>query len=76
VAEPVRLVGIAAVLFVAIIDGLTRTVAVNNGLLAAALIALASVVLAGWSNPTTSLGRMAPIDTTPAAVPPPCWARG
>ena len=35
--------------------GLTRTVVVTKCLLAVALVALASVVIAGWSSPTTSL---------------------
>ena len=31
-------------------------------------MALAAVVIAGWSNPTTSLARLTPIDTSPAGV--------
>ena len=65
-----RLVGVAAVAAVAIVNigGLTRTVAVTKCLLAVALVALASVVIAGWSSPTTSLARITPIDTSPAGV--------
>ena len=50
-----RLVGVAAVAVVAIVNigGLTRTVAVTKCLLAVALTALAAVVVAGWSSPTT-----------------------
>ena len=65
-----RLVGVAAVGAVAIVNigGLTRTVVVTKCLLAVALVALASVVVAGWSSPTTSLARLTPIDTSPAGV--------
>ena len=65
-----RLVGVAAVGAVAIVNigGLTRTVVVTKCLLAVALIALASVVIAGWSSPTTSLARITPLDTSPAGV--------
>ncbi len=57
-----RLVGVAAVTAVAIVNvgGLSRTVVVTKGLLAVALIALASVVIAGWSSPATSLTRLDP----------------
>jgi len=65
-----RLVGVAAVAVVALVNigGLTRTVAVTKCVLAVALVALASVVLAGWSSPSTTLGRITPIDTSPAGV--------
>ncbi len=65
-----RLVGVAAVTAVAIVNvgGLSRTVVVTKGLLAVALIALASVVIAGWSSPATSLTRLTPIDTSLAGV--------
>ena len=68
--EHARLVGVAAVAVVAIVNigGLTRTVAVTKCLLAVALVALAAVVVAGWSSPTTSLARITPIDTSPAGV--------
>jgi len=65
-----RLVGVAAVATVALVNlgGLTRTVVVTKVLLAAALIALASVVAAGWSSPGTSLTRIGALDASPAGV--------
>jgi basic amino acid/polyamine antiporter, APA family len=65
-----RLVGVAAVVAVAIVNvgGLSRTVLVTKGLLAIALVALVAVVIAGWSSPTTSLTRITPVDTSPAGV--------
>ena len=65
-----RLVGVGAVTAVAIVNvgGLSRTVLVTKALLAVALVALASVVIAGWSSPTTSLARITPLDTSPAGV--------
>ena len=45
------------------IGGLTRTVAVTKCLLAVALVVLASVVIAGWSSPTTSLDDGSPRST-------------
>ena len=65
-----RFVGVVAVGAVAIVNigGLTRTVAVTKCVLAVALVALAAVVIAGWSNPATSLTRITPLDTSPAGV--------
>jgi basic amino acid/polyamine antiporter, APA family len=65
-----RLIGVTAVAAVAIVNigGLTRTVSVTKCLLAIALAALTAVVIAGWSSPATSLGRLTPIDTSPARV--------
>jgi basic amino acid/polyamine antiporter, APA family len=65
-----RLVGVVAVASVATVNigGLTRTVVVTKFLLTVALITLASVIIAGWSSPTTSLTRLTPIDTSPAGV--------
>ena len=65
-----RPVAIAAVGTVAVVNigGLTRTVTVTKCVLAVALVALASVVVAGWSSPDTSLGRITPIDTSPVAI--------
>ncbi len=65
-----RLVGVAAVGAVAIVNigGLTRTVVITRCLLAISLVALTAVVIAGWSSPTTSLARLAPIDTSPPGV--------
>lgn len=44
------------------IGGLSRTVAVTRGLLAVSLLALAAVVVSGWTSPDASLGRLTPID--------------
>ncbi len=68
--EHARLVGVAAVAAVAIVNlgGLTRTVAITKCLLAVALVALAAVIAAGWSSPTTSAARITPIDSSPAGV--------
>ncbi|MET0910160.1 MAG: APC family permease, partial [Ilumatobacteraceae bacterium] len=65
-----RLVGVAAVGGVALVNvgGLSRTVAITKCLLVVALTALVSVVVAGWSTPTASLGFIAPIDATPGGV--------
>jgi len=65
-----RLLGVAAVAAVGIVNpgGLTRTVTVTKGLLGVAVVALLSVVIAGWSNPATSLARISPLDTSPAGV--------
>ena len=68
--EQARLVAVAAVVFVALVNigGLTRTVTVTKCLLAVALAALAAVVIAGWTNPAASLARIAPLDTSPPDV--------
>ncbi len=68
--EHARPVGVAAVAAVTIVNlgGLTRTVFVTKCLLAVALVALAAVIVAGWSTPTTSAARITPIDTSPAGV--------
>ena len=68
--EHARFVGVVAVGAVAIVNigGLTRTVAVTKCVLAVALVALAAVVIAGWSSPATSLTRITPLDTSPAGV--------
>jgi APA family basic amino acid/polyamine antiporter len=68
--EHARLVGVAAVVAVAIVNvgGLTRTVAVTKCLLAVALVALASVVVAGWSSSTTSLDGIASTDSSLTGV--------
>jgi len=65
-----RLVGIVAVAAVAMVNigGLSRTVAVTKVLLAVSLVALACVVIAGWSTSTTSMDRIVPTDTTVAGV--------
>ena len=57
-----RLVGVAAVGAVAVVNigGLTRTVLVTKCLLAIALMALAAVAVAGWSNPGSSLAAPHP----------------
>jgi APA family basic amino acid/polyamine antiporter len=65
-----RIVGAAAVGAVAIVNigGLTRTVFVTKCLLAIALVALMSIIIAGWSSPTTSLARLTPVETSPGGV--------
>lgn len=62
--ERERLVAIAAVLLIVVVNvgGLSRTVAVTRGLLAVALLALAAVVVGGWSAPGASLGAIEPVD--------------
>ncbi len=61
-----RLVGVAAVGAVAVVNigGLTRTVLITKCLLAIALMALATVAVAGWSNPSSSLAHLTPIDAS------------
>ena len=68
--EQARLVGVTAVGAVALVNigGLTRTVLVTKVLLTVAVAALAVVIVAGWSGPTASLARLAPIDASPAGV--------
>lgn len=65
-----RLIAVTAVAAVAIVNigGLTRTVLVTKCLLAVALVALGSVVVAGWSNPDTSLARITPLETSPLDI--------
>jgi APA family basic amino acid/polyamine antiporter len=65
-----RLTAVAAVVTIAAVNvgGLTRTVFVTKLLLGVSLVALASVTIAGWSNPTTSLGRITPIETSVTGV--------
>ena len=62
--ERERLVAIAAVLLIVVVNvgGLSRTVAVTRALLAVALLALAAVVIGGWSAPGASLGAIEPVD--------------
>ena len=68
--EHARLVGVMAVCGVALVNvgGLTRTVAVTRWILACSLVALVTVVVAGWSSPDASIARLGPIDTSPAGV--------
>ena len=68
--EHARLVGVVAVCGVALVNvgGLTRTVAVTRWILACSLVALVTVVVAGWSSPDASIARLGPIDTSPAGV--------
>jgi APA family basic amino acid/polyamine antiporter len=65
-----RLTAVAAVVTIAAVNvgGLTRTVFVTKLLLAVSLVALASVTIAGWSNSTTSLERITPIETSVTGV--------
>jgi len=64
--QQARLVAIAAVVAVALVNlgGLTRSVTVTKGLLAVALTSLAVIVVAGWTKPTVSLERIAPVETS------------
>ncbi|HEY3486265.1 MAG TPA: APC family permease, partial [Ilumatobacteraceae bacterium] len=64
--EKERLVGvIAVVLIVAVnIGGLSRTVALTRLLLGVSLVALAAVVISGWSSDAADLGRITPIDAS------------
>jgi APA family basic amino acid/polyamine antiporter len=59
-----RWVAVAAVVLIAAVNigGLSRTVAVTRVLLAVSLIALAAVVVAGWSSDTASIDRITPLD--------------
>lgn len=59
-----RVVAVGAVLAIVAVNlgGLTRTVAVTRVLLAVSLVALAGVVIAGWSSPDASLDRLTPVD--------------
>jgi basic amino acid/polyamine antiporter, APA family len=68
--EQGRLVGVTAVGAVAVVNigGLTRTVLVTKGLLSVTLVALAVVVVAGWSSPSAALVNLTPIDASPAGV--------
>jgi basic amino acid/polyamine antiporter, APA family len=66
-ARPVGATTVAAIAIVNI-GGLTRTVVITKCLLAVALIALACVIIAGWSSQTTSLTRLTPLDSSPGGV--------
>ncbi len=50
------------------LGGLSRTVAVTRVLLAASLVALVTVVAAGWSGASTSIDRVFPLDTDPWGI--------
>jgi APA family basic amino acid/polyamine antiporter len=65
-----RVVGVTAVAAIAIVNvgGLSRTVTVTKFLLAASLVALAAVVVAGWSSSTTALSRLTPIGSSLGGV--------
>src|SRR4051794_5749897 len=66
-ARPVGVIGVGAVAAVNL-GGLTRTVAITKFLLVVALVALGAAVVAGWSNPSSSLSRLAPADTSPVGI--------
>jgi APA family basic amino acid/polyamine antiporter len=59
-----RAVAVAAVVVIALVNlgGLERTVAVTRVLLVVVLVALATVVAAGWSSDSATLDRLTPID--------------
>ncbi len=65
-----QLVAALAVVGIAVVNigGLSRTVAVTKVLLAVSLAALAVVVVTGWTNDSTDLGRLAPVETDPLGV--------
>ncbi|MCU0259587.1 MAG: APC family permease [Ilumatobacteraceae bacterium] len=62
--EQERLVGVLAVLLIAAVNigGLSRTVAVTKALLVVSLVALAAVVVSGWTSDGADLGRITPLD--------------
>jgi basic amino acid/polyamine antiporter, APA family len=59
-----RAVAVVAIVAITVVNigGLSRTVAVTRVLLAVSLVALAAVVVAGWTDPDASLDRLTPID--------------
>jgi basic amino acid/polyamine antiporter, APA family len=59
-----RWVAVAAVVLIAVVNigGLSRTVAVTRVLLVVSLLALAAVVVAGWSSDTASIDRITPLE--------------
>jgi basic amino acid/polyamine antiporter, APA family len=59
-----RVVAVVAIVAITAVNigGLSRTVAVTRVLLAVSLVALAAVVVAGWTDPDASLDRLTPID--------------
>jgi APA family basic amino acid/polyamine antiporter len=61
--ERERWVAVAAVVLIAGVNigGLSRTVAVTRVLLVVSLLALAAVVVAGWSSDTASIDRITPL---------------
>lgn len=62
--EQDRVVAVAAIVVITAVNigGLSRTVAVTRVLLAVSLVALAAVVIAGWTSSDASLERLTPID--------------
>jgi APA family basic amino acid/polyamine antiporter len=59
-----RWVAVGSVVLITAVNvgGLSRTVAVTRVLLAVAVVALAVVVVAGWTSPDASLDRLTPLD--------------
>ena len=59
-----RLAAVVAVLLITVVNlgGLERTAFVTRWLLACSLLALAAVVVAGWSSDGTTLHHLAPLD--------------
>ena len=59
-----RLAAVVAVLLITVVNlgGLERTAFVTRWLLACSLLALAAVVVAGWSSDGTTLHNLAPLD--------------
>ena len=62
--EQAKAVGVAAVVGIVAVNlgGLSRTVAVTRVLLVVSLLAIAAVVISGWSSDEADLGRITPID--------------
>ena len=58
-----RVAAVLAVVLIAGVNigGLSRTVAITRILLAISVVALAAVVIAGWTSPDTSVDRLTPI---------------
>ncbi|MGY6502019.1 MAG: APC family permease [Acidimicrobiales bacterium] len=65
-----RLVAVAAVGLIVVVNlgGLTRTVAVTKVLLAVSLVALAAVVVSGWTSESADLGRLTPLEGDLAGI--------
>ena len=59
-----RLAAVVAVLLITVVNlgGLERTAFVTRWLLACSLLALAAVVVAGWSSDGTTLHNLTPLD--------------
>ena len=65
-----RVVAVAAVVLIVVVNlgGITRTVAVTRVLVAVSVLVLLGIIVAGWSAPDASLGRITPLDTSPFGI--------